>query len=164
MKALIGYSFHTVLLFNVHAFCMKSPKTHLKTWVATSEHMTFECGSPKYTYTCVNIDFSLDVVTWPHVAEVGVNVAEGLCFFHFTLLFKSIISFHNTLVSFYCNLPRCWWRWSCDNGPSHERRIKASLEDLMMVEGPCIGVGPRASEICLSVKRPIISVCSAFFS
>lgn len=61
----------------------------------------------------------------------------------------SRICFDNTAERFDCaSLPRCWWIGKSNNGPSTEWSIKDTTDDLMMIEGPCMRVGPPASESC----------------
>lgn len=89
------------------------------------------------------------LVMWNTVSQLTPNLQSNP-----SLWIVSRICFDNTAERFNCaSLPRCSWIGSSDNGPSTEWSIKAATDDLMMIEGPCIRVGPPTSESCLRAKK-----------
>lgn len=148
-------------------------------WLHASPCKSGSKHGPLQTITKLQVDsfriwlclVSLALSTCPHLADRGgISV-------HFIALFNSLsthpqssalwkgssICFDNTTERLNCaSLPRCLWMGSFDNGSSTEWSIKGASDDLTLVEGPCIRVGPPASQSCLWVKSTIIQVQPAF--
>lgn len=63
--------------FNGGKFSTWSSKAVVKTCVATCECQSLKRGSLKSTFPRISMDFPLEVASWTHVAEGGVNMASG---------------------------------------------------------------------------------------
>lgn len=55
-------------------FCIKSPKTVVKTYITMRERKSFECGGPKLLFTCIYIAFWLEGAAWKFLTDNDVNV------------------------------------------------------------------------------------------